>query len=70
MATTSPPSKLSGIARMLVQEKLISEEEANTVQSQANTQKKLHLSLKLLPVKKYLRKKSQKPPHALSAFLI
>jgi len=39
MATTSPPSKLSGIARMLVQEKLISEEEANTVQSQANTQK-------------------------------
>lgn len=39
MATTSPPSKLSGIARMLVQEKLISEEEANAVQNQANIQK-------------------------------
>lgn len=39
MATTSPPSKLSGIARMLVQEKLLSEEEANTVQNQANIQK-------------------------------
>lgn len=39
MATTSPPSKLSGIARMLIQEKLISEEEANNIQNQANIQK-------------------------------
>jgi type IV pilus assembly protein PilB len=39
MATTSPPSKLSGIARMLIQEKLISEDEANTIQNQANIQK-------------------------------
>ncbi|OYZ04570.1 MAG: type IV-A pilus assembly ATPase PilB, partial [Methylophilales bacterium 16-45-7] len=39
MATTSPPSKLSGIARMLIQEKLISEEEANAIQNQANIQK-------------------------------
>ncbi|MDO8962015.1 MAG: type IV-A pilus assembly ATPase PilB [Methylophilus sp.] len=39
MATTTPPSKLSGIARMLIQEKLISEDEANTIQNQANIQK-------------------------------
>ena len=39
MATTTPPSKLSGIARMLIQEKLLSEDEANTIQNQANIQK-------------------------------
>jgi type IV pilus assembly protein PilB len=39
MATTTPPSKLSGIARMLIQEKLISEDEANSIQNQANIQK-------------------------------
>lgn len=39
MATTTPQSKLSGIARMLVQENLISDDEANSIQNQANTQK-------------------------------
>ncbi|MDX1914736.1 MAG: type IV-A pilus assembly ATPase PilB [Methylophilus sp.] len=39
MATTTPSSKLSGIARMLVQEKLITEDEANNIQNQANIQK-------------------------------
>ncbi|HAF00748.1 MAG TPA: type IV-A pilus assembly ATPase PilB, partial [Methylophilaceae bacterium] len=39
MATTAPLSKLSGIARMLVQEKLITEDEANNIQNQANIQK-------------------------------
>ncbi|MGV3582302.1 MAG: type IV-A pilus assembly ATPase PilB [Methylophilus sp.] len=39
MATTTPQSKLSGIARMLVQEKLISDDEANNIQNQANIQK-------------------------------
>jgi type IV pilus assembly protein PilB len=39
MATVSPSSKLSGIARLLVQEKLISEDEANTIQQQANQSK-------------------------------
>lgn len=36
MATTAPTQKLSGIARLLVQEKLISEDEANAIQQQAN----------------------------------
>ncbi|HEY0561828.1 MAG TPA: type IV-A pilus assembly ATPase PilB [Methylophilus sp.] len=39
MATTAPPSKLSGIARMLVQESIITEDEANAIQNQANMQK-------------------------------
>lgn len=44
MATVSPSNKLSGIARLLVQEKLISEDEANTVQQQANQSKTLFIS--------------------------
>jgi len=36
MATTIPPNKLGGIARLLVQEKLITEDEANVVQQQAS----------------------------------
>lgn len=44
MATVSPPNKLSGIARLLVQEKLISEDEANAVQQQANQSKTLFIS--------------------------
>lgn len=39
MATTAPLSKLSGIARMLVQESIITEDEANAIQNQANMQK-------------------------------
>ena len=39
MSATLTSIKLSGIARMLVQEKLLSEDDANTVQSQANTAK-------------------------------
>lgn len=37
MAATATATKLSGIARMLVQEGLLSEEEANALQTQANT---------------------------------
>jgi len=37
MAATSTPIKLGGLARLLVQEKLLSEEEAEAVQKQANT---------------------------------
>lgn len=36
MAATATTTKLSGIARMLVQEELLSEEDANALQSQAN----------------------------------
>jgi type IV pilus assembly protein PilB len=39
MATNASATKLSGLARMLVQEKLLSEEEAGAIQSQANIQK-------------------------------
>jgi type IV pilus assembly protein PilB len=39
MSATLNSIKLGGIARMLVQEKLLSEDDANTVQSQANTAK-------------------------------
>ncbi len=39
MAATATSIKLSGLARLLVQESLISETEANLVQAQANTQK-------------------------------
>ena len=39
MAATTSNTKLSGLARMLVQEKLLSEEEATAIQSQANIQK-------------------------------
>ncbi len=37
MAATATTTKLSGIARMLVQEGLLTEEEANALQTQANT---------------------------------
>ena len=39
MAATATTIKLSGLARMLVQENLLSETEANTIQSQANIAK-------------------------------
>ncbi len=39
MAGTATATKLSGLARMLVQEKLLTEDEANAIQSQANIQK-------------------------------
>ncbi|MBA3696107.1 MAG: type IV-A pilus assembly ATPase PilB [Methylotenera sp.] len=39
MAIASPPHKLSGLARALIQEKLLSEDEANAIQAQANTLK-------------------------------
>ncbi|HSI43671.1 MAG TPA: type IV-A pilus assembly ATPase PilB [Methylotenera sp.] len=39
MAIASPPNKLSGLARALIQEKLLSEDEANAIQAQANTLK-------------------------------
>jgi type IV pilus assembly protein PilB len=37
MAIATPLNKLSGLARTLIQEKLISEDEANAIQAQANT---------------------------------
>src|SRR5690349_19238925 len=37
MAATSTPIKLGGLARILVQEKLLTEEEAEAIQKQANT---------------------------------
>ena len=39
MATAIATTKLSGLARMLVQEKLLTEDEASAIQSQANMQK-------------------------------
>jgi type IV pilus assembly protein PilB len=39
MATAISPNKLGGLARMLVQEGLLSEDEANAIQSAASTQK-------------------------------
>jgi type IV pilus assembly protein PilB len=39
MATAPPPIKLSGLARSLIQEKLLSEEEAPAIQTQANAAK-------------------------------
>src|SRR5450830_982158 len=38
MATTSAPNKLGGLARMLMQEKLLSEDEANAIQTLALSQ--------------------------------
>lgn len=38
MAATSTPMKLGGLARILVQEKLLTEEEAEAIQKQANAQ--------------------------------
>src|SRR5690606_12735341 len=38
MATAISPIKLGGLARMLVQEKLLSDDEANAIQTSANTQ--------------------------------
>lgn len=37
MAIASPPNKLSGLARTLILEKLLSEDEANAIQTQAST---------------------------------
>ena len=37
MAIATPLNKLSGLARTLIQEKLLSEDEANAIQAQANT---------------------------------
>src|SRR5687767_533011 len=37
MATATLPSKLGGLARMLVQDKLLSEDEAIAIQTSANT---------------------------------
>lgn len=37
MAIATPPNKLSGLARTLIQEKLLSEDEANAIQAQAYT---------------------------------
>lgn len=37
MATATPSTKLSGLARTLIQEKLLSEDEANAIQAQANS---------------------------------
>jgi type IV pilus assembly protein PilB len=39
MVTVTPSNKLSGLARTLIQEKLLSEDEAHAIQSQANTVK-------------------------------
>ena len=39
MSTVTQPNKLSGLARTLIQEKLLSEDEANAIQSQANSVK-------------------------------
>ena len=39
MAATATSIKLSGLARLLVQENLLSEADANTIQSQANIAK-------------------------------
>ncbi len=39
MATATLPSKLGGLARMLVQDKLLSEDEAIAIQTSANTQR-------------------------------
>ena len=39
MSTVTQSNKLSGLARTLIQEKLLSEDEANTIQSQANSVK-------------------------------
>ncbi|MDP2230132.1 type IV-A pilus assembly ATPase PilB [Methylotenera sp.] len=39
MANATPSIKLSGLARTLIQEKLLSEDEANAIQAQANTVK-------------------------------
>jgi len=37
MASATPSTKLSGLARTLIQEKLLSEDEANAIQTQANS---------------------------------
>lgn len=54
MATPAPPIKLSGLARSLIQEKLLSEDEAQAIQMQANAAtnpfiSQLILSKKLSP---------------------
>jgi type IV pilus assembly protein PilB len=54
MAIATPLNKLSGLARTLIQEKLLSEDEANAIQAQANTIKspfvtQLVLSKKVSP---------------------
>ena len=44
MAATATSIKLSGLARLLVQENLLSEMDANTIQSQANLAKSPFIS--------------------------
>jgi len=44
MAATTLPNKLGGLARLLVQDKLLSEDEANAVQTAALTQKVLFIT--------------------------
>jgi type IV pilus assembly protein PilB len=44
MATATPSTKLSGLARTLIQEKLLSEDEANAIQAQANSIKSPFIS--------------------------
>jgi type IV pilus assembly protein PilB len=51
MATAPPPIKLSGLARSLIQEKLLSEEEAPAIQTQANAAKNLFITQLILSKK-------------------
>jgi len=44
MAATTLPSKLGGLARMLMQEKLLTEDEANAIQASAATQQSTFIS--------------------------
>lgn len=44
MANAPTPNKLSGLARTLIQEKLLSEDEANAIQAQANSVKNLFIT--------------------------
>jgi len=51
MAIATPPTKLSGLARTLIAEKLLSEDEATDIQSQANTLKAPFISQLILSKK-------------------
>lgn len=51
MAIATPPNKLSGLARTLIAEKLLSEDEATDIQSQANTLKAPFISQLILSKK-------------------
>jgi len=64
MAIATPPTKLSGLARTLIAEKLLSEDEATDIQSQANTLKAPFISQLILSKKSprsRLLKHQQKP---------